>query len=404
MKLMLALGAAALLGVSPLALTGTVAAQEVVTLGASIQLTGSSANTGRYYHDAYQLAIDKINAAGGIKAGDKTYTLALKSLDNQSDVNLSVRQYVQLITADKVNFLLGPFASNFALNDSSVSEKYEIPMVQGGGASTEIFSRGYKYIFGTLPPADDYYASTVAMFEKLNPAPKTAALVAADDSFDVSVANGTRKHLSEAGIDLVVDESYREGNADFSSILTQIKAADVDAILWSGHETEALNFIRQMKSLDVNPQFFYGFTVGVPTEDFRNALGADANYAFGMTSWLPDSSLKDRWFGDAAQFNGEYQAKYGYAPDYHAASAVADVETFAMAIEAAGSLDPKAVRDAIAGVSFDSLYAHVQYGENGQVNLPQVVVQIQDGKLTPIYASDFINQPQYPIPAWNDRH
>ncbi len=112
-----------------------------------------------------------------------------------------------------------------------------------------------------------------------------------------------------------------------------------------------------MKGLDVNPKDYYGFTVGVPTEDFRSALGKDADYAFGMTSWLPSANLKDRWFGDAAAFAAAYKAKFGYDPDYHAASGAADVETFAMAIEKAGSLDPKAVRDAIAAISFDSLYA-----------------------------------------------
>ena len=65
--------------------------------------------------------------------------------------------------ARKVNFLLGPFASNFALDDSSVAEKYQIPMVQGGGASTQIYNRGYKFIFGTLPAADNYFASTIEM-------------------------------------------------------------------------------------------------------------------------------------------------------------------------------------------------------------------------------------------------
>ena len=124
---------------------------DVITLGAAVQSSGPQANTGRYYADAYQLAVDTINAKGGITVGGKTYKLALKLYDNQSDVNLGVRQYVQLINADKVNFLLGPFASNHALDDSSVAEKYEIPMVQGGGASGQIYSRGYKYIFGTLP-------------------------------------------------------------------------------------------------------------------------------------------------------------------------------------------------------------------------------------------------------------
>ena len=388
-----------------LAMSTTVASADdnVIKLGASVQLTGTNANTGRYYRDAYNFAIDKINAAGGVKVGDKTYKLQLDILDNQSDVNLSVRQYVQLISADKVNFLLGPFASNFALTDSSVAEKYQIPMVQGGGASGEIYTRGYKYIFGTLPPADDYYASTIEMLKQLNPVPKTVALVAADDSFDVSVAKGTRQHLKDAGMQLSLDESFRDGGGEFSSIVSQIKSSAVDAVLWTGHETDALNFIRQAKSLDANPKDFYSFTVGVPTADFRQALGKDADYAFGMTSWLPSDALKDKWFGDAAQFADGYKTKYGYAPDYHAASGAADVETFAYALEKAGSLDPKAVRDAIAGSDFDSLYAHVKYGQTGQISLPQIVVQIQDGKLVPIFTDKMRNKPLYPIPAWDKR-
>ena len=177
--------------------SGSVAAKDIV-LGASVQLTGPVANTGRYYRDAYQLAIDKINAAGGVKVGNESHKLALKLYDNQSDVNLSVRQYTQLVSQDKVGFLLGPFASNFALADSAVSEKYKIPMVQGGGASDQIFSRKFKYIFGTLAPASNYFGSTVEMLKGLDPAPKSVALLYADDAFDVSVAEGTRPKLKQA--------------------------------------------------------------------------------------------------------------------------------------------------------------------------------------------------------------
>lgn len=376
---------------------------KTITLGAAVQLTGSLANTGRYYRDAYQLAVDAINAKGGVKVGGETMKLALDLLDNQSDVNLGVRQYVQLVTRDKVNFLLGPFSSNDALDDSSVAEKYEVPMVQGGGASGQIFARGYKYIFGTLPPADEYYRSTIEMLGKLDPKVQTVALVAADDSFDVSVAKGTRKLLEKAGLKLVVDEQYRENSGDFSSILSLIKSRQPDAILWSGHEPEALNFIRQAKSLDANPKYFYSFTVGVPTADFRKALGKDADYAFGMTPWLPSEHLTDAWFGNAAEFAKLYKQKYGYDPDYHAASAAADVETFVKAIEAAGTLDPKKVRDAIAKVDFQCLYAHVKYAANGQIDLPQTVIQVQNGALEAVYTDTFLKKPLYPIPPWDKR-
>lgn len=374
-----------------------------IVLGASVQLTGAVANTGRYYRDAYEFTIDKINEAGGVKVGNEHYKLALKLYDNQSDVNLSVRQYTQLVSQDKANFLLGPFASNFALADSAISEKYRIPMVQGGGASDQIFARKFKYIFGTLAPASNYFGSTVDMMKKLEPVPKAVALLYADDAFDVSVAEGTRPLLKEGGFSIALDERYATNASDFNSLLSQIKSANVDAVLVAGHETEILNFVRQAKSLAVAPKL-YSFTVGVPSEDFRKALGKDADYAYGMTAWLPSSDKKDRWFGDAAAFAAAYKARFGYDPDYHAASAAADVEALAEAIENAGTLDPKAVRDAIAKLNFESLYGTVAFRPDGQIDLPQTVIQVQNDKVAAIYgAKGFIEKPEYPMPAWSAR-
>jgi branched-chain amino acid transport system substrate-binding protein len=386
-----------------LALSATPTFAQDIVLGASVQLTGPVANTGRYYKDAYDFAIDKINAAGGVKVGNAKRKLALKLYDNQSDVNLSVRQYTQLVSQDKVNLLLGPFASNFALADSAVSEKYRIPMVQGGGASDQIFSRKFKYIFGTLAPASNYFASTIDMLKQLEPAPKSVALLYADDAFDVSVAQGTRPLLQKAGLKIAIDARYSSNASDFNSLLSQIKSVNADVVLVAGHETEILNFVRQAKSLAVAPKM-YSFTVGVPSEDFRKALGKDADYAFGMTAWLPNANLKDRWFGDAAQFATAYKAKYGYDPDYHAASGVADVEAVAQAIENAGSVDPQKVRDAIAKLNFSSLYGTIAFGANGQIDLPQVVIQVQGDKLVAVYGGNgFIVKPNYPMPAWSAR-
>lgn len=390
-----------LLGVAAIAPTPSQAAD--IVLGASVQLTGPLANTGRYYKDAYEFAVNKINEKGGVKVGNEQRKLALKIYDNQSDVSLSVRQYTQLVTQDKVNLLLGPFASNFVLADSAISEKYKIPMVEGGGASNQIFSRGFKYIFGTLPAASDYFGSTITMLKELKPVPKNIALLYADDAFDVSVAKGTRSLLKKTGLNLALDERYSTNATNFNSLLSQIRNAHVDAVLVAGHETEILNFIRQAKSLSVSPKM-YSFTVGVPSADFRNALGDDANFAFGMTAWLPSASLKDRWFGDAESFAKAYKDKYGYEPDYHAASGVADVEAFAQAIENAGTVDPQKVRDALAELNFQSLYGTIAFGKNGQITMPQTVIQVQEGKVVPVYGEKgFINQPKYPMPAWNSR-
>ena len=91
---------------------------------------------------------------------------------------------------------------------------------------------------------------------------------------------------------------------------------------------------------------------------------------------------------------------YGLA----AASGVADVEALTQAIENAGSVDPQKVRDALAKLNFESLYGRIAFAENGQIDLPQIVIQVQGNDVVPIFGvKGMINQPKYPMPAWNAR-
>lgn len=377
---------------------------KTVTLGASLQLTGPDANLARYFRDGYEAAIDRINERGGISVGGQSYRFALKLLDNQSNINLGVQQYTQLVTRDKVDFLLGPYSSNHTLDESSIAEKYRVPMVQGGGAAKQIYDRGYRYVFGTAPPAENYFGSTVDMMTKLDPRVRTLALLTADDAFDVAVRAGTKALAKQDGIDVVVDQVYPETDPNFTSLLALVKSKSPDAVLLGGHETEALNFIREAKALNVSPTDMTSLTVGVPSADFRRALGRDAEGVFGMTPWVASPVARDRWFGDAQQFAQLFERRFGYEPDYHVASAVADVETFAYALEAAGSLDREQVRDAIAKSDFECIYATVRYQPNGQIDIPQIVIQVQDGKIVPIYTDHFLNKPRYPASGWNKRN
>jgi len=197
-----------------------------------------------------------------------------------------------------------------------------------------------------------------------------------------------------------MDERYSINATDFNSLLAQVKSRNVDAVLVAGHESEILNFVRQAKSLAVAPKM-YSFTVGVQSEVFRKALGKDADYAFGMTAWLPSADLKDSWFGDATQFASAFKAKFNYDPDYHAASGAAGVEALVKAVEDAGSIDPVKVRDALSKVDFDSLYGRIAFNENGQIDLPQTVIQVQDSKLVAIQGiHGKIAAPKYPMPGW----
>lgn len=277
-------------------------------------------------------------------------------------------------------------------------------MVQGGGAAKQIFTRGYRYLFGTSPAADQYFGSTIAMMTKLDPRVRSVALLTADDAFDVSVREGTLALAQKMDIAVTVDQVYPERNPNFTSLLALVKSKTPDAILLGGHETEALNFVREAKSLNVNGATMMALTVGVPSADFRAALGKDAEGIFGMTPWVASPLLHDRWFEDGQQFAQLVEQRLGYEPDYHMASAVSDVETFAYALEVAGTLDHDKVRDAIAKSDFECIYGAIRFETNGGIDLPQIAIQVQDGKVVPIYTDHFLNKPRYPVPAWNKRN
>ena len=383
--------------------TGAALAADEIVLGAAVSQTGKYAREGKFYVDAYTLTVDAINKAGGIKVGGKPYKLVLKLYDDQSDPNLCVRLYTRLVTSDKVNFLLGPYSSGITIPASAVAEKYEIPMVQGGGASGKIFDRGYKYIFGTLPKAELYFKSAIEMATKMSPGIRTAALLYSNEAFDRSVADGARQWLKEVKIDKVYDEEYQPATQDFTSIMAVIKTKNPDLILVAGHEENALNFIRQSQAADLNPRMAV-FTVGPPTADFRKTLGKAAEYVYGITPWLPDMEIGGDTFKSAREFDKQFQQRFGYAADYHVASGAADVLVYKLAIEKAGSLDAKKVRDALAAIDADTLYGRVKFESTGQIAIDQVVIQIQNGNILPVYAGGkTVGKAIYPAPKWGER-
>jgi len=382
---------------------GSAWSADTIVLGTAMSLTGKYAREEKFYADGYNITIDAINKAGGVKVGGKSYKLELKMYDDQSDPNLCVRLYTRLVTSDKVNFLLGPYSSGIVIPASSVSEKYEIPMIQGGGASGQIFSRGYKYIFGTLPKAEFYFQSAVEAAVKMTPPVKTAALLYSNEAFDRSVGEGTREWLKEQKIEKVYDEEYQPATQDFTSILAVVKSKNPDLVLLAGHTENSLNFIRQAQASDISPKMWV-FTVGPPTADFRKVLGKTAEYAYGVTPWLEDMDVGGEIFASAREFGKQFQARFGYEADYHVAAGAAAVLAYKFAIEKANSLDPKKMRDAIANLDVDTLYGRVKFEPTGQIALSQVLIQIQEGKVVPVYASGkFVGKPAYPMPSWGQR-
>jgi branched-chain amino acid transport system substrate-binding protein len=377
------------------------AAKKEIKLGCAISFTGKNSRSGKLYRDSYDMAVEQINKKGGVKVGSDTYQLKIVYYDDESDPTKSSKFVEKLVAEDKVDFLLGPYSSGITIPDSLVAQRYKVPMIEGGGASGKIFSRGNKYIFGTLPPAGQYFKSTLEMLKTFKPAPKTIAILYADDKFDVSVAEGTSELANQMGFNVVLHEKYAEAATDFNSILTKIKATGVEVVLVAGHTEESLNFTQQAKELNVSPKLI-SMTVGPSEADFRKSLGKDAEYIYGVASWSTQMNFIGYLFNDTKEFVKLFKEKFNYDPDYHNASGIADVAIFKDAIERAGTLDKEKVRDAIAATNLSTIYGRVQFSDNGQIKGTSVVLQILGGEIYQVYPNG-VKEPVYPFPSWKMR-
>jgi len=388
-----------------------VLAQErpVIKLGCAVALTGRLARGAACYVESYNLAVDYINSHGGVKIGNTTYNFEIIYYDDASDPSASATLVEKLVTQDHVNFLIGPYTSGITFADSAIAEKYQIPMITAAGASENIYSRGFKYVFGLLSPAGRYFApifkmcTDVRLTETFTPLPSKVALLYADGKFDISCAEGTKKMIEEKypQFQLVLYEKYTVGQTDFTTLLTKVKNSGADILLNSGHETETLAIVQQLEELRANLNIV-AFTIGTTYPDFREVLGADANYFYGTPNWAAEIRFTDPIFESTADYVKLHTNTYSYTPNYHTSAGTAILEIYKLAIEKAGTLNSKAVRDEIAAFDQELQFGHVSFMDNGQISRDTVLIQIQNNEIVLVYPSENPS-PLYPMPHWSER-
>src|SRR5215813_724901 len=299
-------------GIAVLATTAVVGdAQGPIRIGASMSLTGTYAQPGRYQHEGYKLCEKDLNAKGGL-LGRK---VELVVYDDQSMPATGVRLYEKLITDDKVDAVMGPYSSPVSEAVANVTEKYKKVMVAPLAATTSIFKKGRKYAFMVISPAEVYLEGLVDIAAKRGL--KTIAIVNEDTLFPKTAAVGTAELAKKKGLQIVLQEAYPKGNTDFSALLTKIKAANPDVIAASTYFDDAVALTRQMKELNVNPKM-YGVTVGGDLPEFYDLLKQNAEYIYGATQW--DESLP---YPGQKEFLAAYKKRFKHDPSYHATAGYA---------------------------------------------------------------------------------
>ena len=139
-----------------------------IILGAAISLTGKYSSNGVHTQNGYNMAVDRINSMGGVKVGGKTYMFDIIYYDDESNPKRAAQLAERLISQDGVEFMLGPYSSGLTKAIAPVTEKYGVPMVEANGASRSLFTKGYKYLFAVLAPANLYLDVAIRTAVELN--------------------------------------------------------------------------------------------------------------------------------------------------------------------------------------------------------------------------------------------
>jgi branched-chain amino acid transport system substrate-binding protein len=377
-----------------------------IVLGAPLGLTGSLTKESTLTQQGYNLWSDWINARGGIVVNNVKHPVTIKYYDDTSSANQSAVLMQKLITEDKANFLLGPYGSAATATDAAIAEQNQIPMVEANGAAQSIFNQNYKYTFGVLSPANKYLQGVIDMAATLNPKPTTIALLSADDSFSLEVADGINTYAPTKGMSVVLYKKYKNGATNLSAEVQAAKAANADIVLNSGHLQEAIAINKAAKEQKLNAKIF-AYSVGPSTPDFITALGKDADFVYGGSQWTPQVKYTQAFYLSVADYVAAYKAKYpGLGdPDYHVAESTAACLALQRAIENAGSLDPKKVRDALAALDVTVFFGQVKFDSRGlNIYKPMVVEQIQNGAHHTVFPASVADaKPMYPTPAWDQR-
>ena len=313
-----------------------------IKIGANFELTGAVAVYGQSGFNGVELAVEEINAAGGVN-GKK---LELVKYDTKSEVSEATNGATKLITENKVKALIGPATSGAGVAAQQIATDNKIPMISPSGTAENVTvdNKGMvrKYIFRT-PFIDSFQGIAMGKFASTSLKAKTAAIYL-DNSSDYAkgLAKKVEEEFVKSGGTVVTKEAYLQKDTDFKSTLTKMKASNPDVIYVPGYYQEVSMIIKQARELGMNQPMLGGD--GWDSPKLAEVAGAAALENTYMSNHYASGDSDPK----VKAFEEKYQKKYGAKPEAFAALGYDSVYILVDAIKRAGGTDGDKVAEALA--------------------------------------------------------
>ena len=355
--------------VSVLALFSSIAEaqQGPIKIGMSLAQTGGVAAAGKQLLVAIQMWKDDVNAKGGLLGRQ----LDLVVYDDQSNPSNVPGIYTKLITVDKVDLVLGPYATNMVAPAIPVlmqHNKLTVGMLALAANSQFHYNKYFSMISTGPDPKGAWSDGFFQVAKEQNPAPKTVAIVAADAEFAQNSADGARENAKKGGFNIVYDKAYPPNSQDFAPIVRAIQATNPDIVYQGAYPPDTVGFIRAMHEIGFKPKMYGGALVGLLVTPVKMQLGPLVNgtvigEAFINSPKLEFPGLRDvlKRYQAAAPGLGVDLIGYTYVPFGYGAGQV-----LAAGVAGCKCLDHDKIASWIRGNRIQTIAGNIAFGKDGE--------------------------------------
>lgn len=350
------------------------AGKNEIGIGINYELSGEVASYGQASVQGIELAIEEINAAGGINGK----MIKPFKYDNKSDKSQATTLAKKLMTQHKVAVVLGPATSGAFKATIPEATKNKVAVISGSTTAEGVTSdeNGVKEFAFRICFSDLYQGTAMANYALKNMS-ATKAVIIMDNSSDYGkgLAENFKKTFESAGGTIVATEAFVSGDTDFNAILTKIKGQEFDVIFIPGYYNEAGLIIKQARDLGINAPILGADGFGAPELVELAGKPALNNVFFSSHFSVLDKNPA------VSDFIANFNAKYKKDPDQFAALGYDLVYFVADAIKRAGSTDPVAIKDALAAAKdFPGITGTFSMDANHDPVKDVVVVGFKDGE------------------------
>ena len=354
-----------------LVLATALRAQVPIKIGEFASMTGKEATFGQISHQGAVLAIEEVNAGGGV-LGRK---LELLTEDNQSKPGESATIVKKFISRDKVVAVLGEIVSSRTLEAAPLCQNAKIPLVSPGATAPEVTTKG-DYIFRACF-IDPFVGTITAKFAKDTLKVRRAAVLSSVSSAQsVGLAKFFRERFTAEGGVVVLEQKFGEGDKDFRAQLTAIKAAGVDGVFVPAYYTEAALICKQARDLGLTIPLFG--TDGWESAEFIATGGAAVEGCYLVTHYSSENVSSV-----VASFDTRFQKRWGGPSNALSALGYDTVMLIVDALRRAGTTDGPKLRDALAATKkFSGVTGAITFDAQRNPTKSAVVLTIKGGRFT----------------------